>query len=308
MAAPFPSIKMRWLIGKFRLVRSFKLAYPLIMMNTFGLSRIFFPSDFSKGSQPAFAHALKLALDAKADLHILHAGPNDEEVHWSDFPHVRPMLERWRLIPEGSSRKAVHESGLRVEKIKKSGNDPVKAILQYLEEYSPDLVVLSTHQRQGLSRLLHRSIAEPIARGARTRTLFVPRRVMGFVSMETGRVRLDNVLIPVDKKPNPQKASDAAKELAGLLGAPQVHFSFFYAGEQTDMPEVDLPLQPGWTREYDAWKGNVVDHILAVGEDRNADLIVMSTAGHHGFLDALRGSTTERVLHGTRCPLLAVPS
>jgi nucleotide-binding universal stress UspA family protein len=32
----------------------------------------------------------------------------------------------------------------------------------------------------------------------------------------------------------------------------------------------------------------------------------MTTEGHHGFMDALRGSTTERVLRAARCPLLAV--
>jgi len=38
------------------------------------------------------------------------------------------------------------------------------------------------------------------------------------------------------------------------------------------------------------------------------DMIGMATAGHHGFLDALRGSTTERVLRRSPCPLLAVPA
>jgi nucleotide-binding universal stress UspA family protein len=36
------------------------------------------------------------------------------------------------------------------------------------------------------------------------------------------------------------------------------------------------------------------------------DLVVMTTAGHHGFMDVLRGSTTERVLRAIPCPLLAV--
>ena len=33
----------------------------------------------------------------------------------------------------------------------------------------------------------------------------------------------------------------------------------------------------------------------------------MPTAGHQGFLDALRGSTTERALRHAPCPVLAVP-
>ena len=37
------------------------------------------------------------------------------------------------------------------------------------------------------------------------------------------------------------------------------------------------------------------------------DLLVLATQGHQGFLDALRGSTTERVVRGARCPVLAIP-
>jgi nucleotide-binding universal stress UspA family protein len=41
---------------------------------------------------------------------------------------------------------------------------------------------------------------------------------------------------------------------------------------------------------------------------QQANLIAMPTAGHHGFLDAVRGSTTERVLRHAPCPVLAVPA
>ncbi|MFA9561341.1 MAG: universal stress protein [Nitrospirota bacterium] len=34
----------------------------------------------------------------------------------------------------------------------------------------------------------------------------------------------------------------------------------------------------------------------------------MPTQGHNGFLDALRGSTTERVIREARGPILAVPT
>lgn len=36
------------------------------------LSSVFHPTDFSPASEVAFAHALRLALDAKAELHIMH--------------------------------------------------------------------------------------------------------------------------------------------------------------------------------------------------------------------------------------------
>jgi nucleotide-binding universal stress UspA family protein len=48
--------------------------------------------------------------------------------------------------------------------------------------------------------------------------------------------------------------------------------------------------------------------ILAAGADFDADLIVMTTEGHNSLFDLLRGSTTERVVRGARCPLLAIPA
>ena len=54
--------------------------------------------------------------------------------------------------------------------------------------------------------------------------------------------------------------------------------------------------------------GDVVSTILQAADEQQADLIAMPTAGHQGFLDALRGSTTERVLRHAPCPVLAVPA
>jgi nucleotide-binding universal stress UspA family protein len=38
-----------------------------------------------------------------------------------------------------------------------------------------------------------------------------------------------------------------------------------------------------------------------------AGLIVMTTDGPEGFLDALRGTTSERVLREARCPVANLP-
>ena len=52
----------------------------------------------------------------------------------------------------------------------------------------------------------------------------------------------------------------------------------------------------------------IVEGILRAAEVGPADLLVLTTQGRRGFLDALRGSTTERVVRGARCPVLAVPA
>jgi nucleotide-binding universal stress UspA family protein len=52
--------------------------------------------------------------------------------------------------------------------------------------------------------------------------------------------------------------------------------------------------------------GPVVQSIVDAAVEFDTDLIGMPTAGHHGVLDALRGSTTERVIRHAPCPVLAL--
>src|SRR5262245_40899217 len=105
-------------------------------------NHIFHPSDFSPASEVAFAHALKLALIARAELRMMHVAADVEDLHWSDFPGVRATLARWGLLPEGSLREAVGQLGLNIGKILYPGADPVDAMLHYLNAHPPDLVVL----------------------------------------------------------------------------------------------------------------------------------------------------------------------
>ena len=277
-------------------------------MNPQPFEHVFHPTDFSRGDSGALAHALRVALSAQGKLHLLHVGTPDEDVHWEDFPHVRNWLEAWRIIPPGSSHEAVLQTGLHLRKIRRKSTDPVPCILEFMEDNTPDLVVLATHQRQGLLRWFHKSVAEPVARRSHVLSLFVPRRVQGFVSPYTGEVHLQNIVVPVDHTPNPAAGLAGLRRLLTTLNVSATSVSLVHAGPDAAMPKIDFELPPGWSVDRSCWEGEPVDHILRVAEDRDADLIVMTTEGRTGFLDAIRGSTTERVLRGARCPVLAVPA
>ena len=269
---------------------------------------IFHPSDFSPASESAFAHALKIALVTKAHLQVMHVAHSGEDVHWTDFPRVRETLERWNILPEGSRKEDVAALlNLRVEKIIARGDDPVQSILRHVRDSQVDLVVLATHQREGLARWLHGSIAEPVVRQLKTMTLFVPSTGKGFVSLSDGAVKLEKVLVPIDRIPDPQSALDDAVALVSGLGCEQGTFVLVHVGAEAAMPAVKLPQREGWTWQKIIREGGVVEEIHRLERDWSADLMVLVTQGHRGFMDALRGSTTERVLRGARCPVLAVP-
>jgi nucleotide-binding universal stress UspA family protein len=117
---------------------------------------------------------------------------------------------------------------------------------------------------------------------------------------------LRRILIPIDHRPKPELAIDIAFTFARLLGSVDCQFTLVHVGNPSNMPVVDTPMHAGWAWEKVVRQGDVVKEILDLERERSADLIVMTTQGHDGFLDALRGSTTERVLRGARCPLLAI--
>lgn len=273
------------------------------------IEAILHPTDFSETDFGAIAHALKIALAARGRLTYLHVGPKGTEVDWSEFPQTRKILADWGVIPENAGHDDVLRVGLSVRKSLRKGDDIVAEIGGEIRKGGADIIVLATHQRQGIARWLKKPLAETIAREIRRPTLFVPRQIEGFVNQETGHAHLQNILIPVTEAPDPTAAIEAAVGLALVVATGPVTLTLLHVGDEADQPELELPkLRAGWKFERVSRDGAVVDAILDESEEIPADLIAMTTVGREGFLDALRGTTTEQVLRGAKCPLLAVPA
>lgn len=271
---------------------------------------IFHPTDFSPASNVAFEHALALALGNRSTFSILHAETRKADApSWSEFPHVRETLERWEKLPKGSPQSAVgNKLGVHAKKIERDSKDPSGSIAGFLEHNPADLIVLATEGREGLPRWINPSFSESLARRSRVPTLFLPKGTRRFVAELTGHVTLKRVLIPVDHRPNPQFAIDAAGGLMASLGVEDATIEALHINDQDRMPPIIPPAQAGLTFERRIQDGGAVDVILDRAADSQADMIVMATEGRHGFLDALRGSTTEQVLRRAPCPVFAIPS
>jgi len=271
------------------------------------LQQVFHPSDFTPASEPAFVHALKAALVAKADLTILHVSPT-RELEWTEFPGVRATLERWGLLPKHSSQADVSKLGIGVKKVQTTHDDPVESVTAYLNTHNTDLIVLATDQHKGKVQWLSKSVAAPIARKSHQMTLFLPKGVDGFVSVRDGSISLRSILIPVATSPPAQAAVQAAVRIVSQLNCPSGVFTLLHVGDKKDMPDVRLPELPGWSWNTVVRTGDVVDVITETALEVKAGLIALTTEGRHGFLDALRGSHSERILQKAPCPLLAIPA
>jgi nucleotide-binding universal stress UspA family protein len=269
------------------------------------IDSIFHPSDFSEASEIAFVHALKIALVTKAALTMLHVDPG-YDADWSDFPGVRATLERWGLIPPNSAKSAVTDLGIAVQKIIATSRSPVRASLDFLDRHPADLIVLAVHQYEGRMRWQHKRVAEPIAHATGAMTLYLPHGVTGFVSREDGSVSLSNILIPVAGKPRPEPAVAAVGRLIRGLQLASGKVRLVHVGPGEEMPPFQIPEEPGWNWTAHELEGEPAEVIVQTAAAASSDLIVMTTEGPHGFLDALRGSTSARVLRECRCPMLTL--
>jgi nucleotide-binding universal stress UspA family protein len=268
------------------------------------LRAIAHPTDFSAASTTAFAHALRIALTAKCPLYILHVSTDAEVDDWATFPRVRQTLAQWGLMDAHESPAAIAEKlGVKVIKAEMMPMGTVHGILHFLHDHPADLIVLATEGREGLTRLRHPSEAEALARAAKIATLFVPAQARHFVDPIGGKLHLHRVLIPVDQAPAPDGAVRAILDFAQALAGDAAEARLLHVGDEApQLAQPDgraLPVTPS--------QGDVVEAIVKAANDWRADLIGMPTAGHHGFLDGLRGSTTERVLRQAPCPVLTVP-
>ena len=118
------------------------------------------PTDLSPQGTAAFEHALSLALANRCRLDVLHVDEPGEHPDWADFPQVRQTLERWGVLPRGAPIEAIRETaGIEVRKVGIHDRDPVVGMSRYLEEHPANLIVMASHGRAGIDRLLNSSVS-----------------------------------------------------------------------------------------------------------------------------------------------------
>jgi nucleotide-binding universal stress UspA family protein len=274
------------------------------------VTSVLHPTDFSVASQRAFAHALAISLVRQTELIVLNVSRDRDAEHAPErFPQVRETLERWGRIAPGSPDSAVvDELNIRVNYVTLHGDDPGVAIMRYLDKDPVDMLVLATEGRKGLPQWLAPSVAESLARSSKVISLFVPGHAQrDLVALADGHLTLRNIVVPVDHRPDPAAALEFARRTAVAAGQGKVTITLLHIGDE-HFPRPKLASGAAWSWRLETVAGEPVDVILRTAHRVRAELIIMTTAGREGVLDALRGSTTEQVLRQAPCPLMAVPA
>lgn len=298
-----------------------------------GFRSILVAADFSDSSRQAFHAACALAREDKTRIFVLHVlDPRSAE----QGQGIEPAAHALAPTAENGLREAVKER-LRREyapshpvdaEYRVAAGAPADAILRTSDELGCDLIVLGTHGRTALRRLLAGSVAETVLRHGRCPVLVL--RTTGRPATRETRAEeatglgIGCILHPTDFSAASEPALRVARNLARDQGARLVLLHVIPVEVfPSEVPPMPIDLAPYRTElgmrqaqlegpdlkgsvESILREGDVADQVLQTAAEVHCDLIVMGTHGRSGVGRVLMGSAAEAVLRRSRCPVLAV--
>jgi nucleotide-binding universal stress UspA family protein len=182
---------------------------------------------------------------------------------------------------------------------------PAEAILDMAKATDADLIVIGTHGRTGLRRVILGSVAEKVLHHTERTVLCIPPNA----SPSIGKI-----LCPVNFTPVARAALEEAASLAGAFDADllvvhvtdAIDHASDVAGEFGAWMEPHVRDRCRYSHVVAA--GDAAEETIRLARAAHADLIVLGTQ-HKRFADAtVIGTTTERVMRLANIPVMAVVS
>lgn len=281
------------------------------------ISKIAVGVDFSPESQRAVDHAMMVARQNGAALTLIHAAtiPLPHSVS-PDDPYAALLRERLAEDRKslGELRERLTGQGVEVSQVIADGKaDP--ALADTARELGADLVVVGTHGRSGVRRLLLGSVAEKTVRLASSSVLVVRGDV------PVGGYR--RVVVGSDFSPTAWRALERALELTAAGG--HVHVVYAWQAQYVELDltgriaeslleraqlEIEanrervmtMPRREGVTVALDLAGG--VPFVVLDDRSRDAQLVVVGSHGRRGLRRLLLGSVAEATVRHARCSVL----
>ncbi len=281
--------------------------------------KILCPLDFSPGSQQALYSAMQLAVADGAELVLLHAWSIPTMAYATDLGVPADVVQHTlddATVELAAAVAAASAVGVNRVTPRLVVGAPTASILAACRE-GVDLLVIGTHGRSRISRILLGSVAEYVVRRAPCPVLTVRP------DARVGPYR--DVLCPVDFSAESHRAMVLAASLAPSAGITLMHVLEARSSADRDDHVGHSPYEGGGTAEslqLQAWAeelrtltavpvvtstrvGSPGPEIARALDNRpSPDLVVMGSHGRTGFARAMLGSIAETTVLHAPCPVL----
>jgi nucleotide-binding universal stress UspA family protein len=297
------------------------------------LQRILCTTDFSEASNRSVVFGQLLAQEFGATLYVCHIIDLSSVAIYGEF-QVDPVgqQERIRVDAEDQLQQLLGSLPVQWESIIEVGQ-PSEEIGRIVEEKQIDLVISATRGRTGLKRLILGSVTERLMRSLTCPLLVVRSKDPAPPDPSAQSIPLGKILIGCDFSGDSRLAVEYGLSLAQEFEAelhlvhviaPPTYPEFLKTGASAahgiqDQVLSDLLTQklqdlvPGearnWCRLHTALlEGPPYQELIDYADRQSMDMIVMGMRGHGLVRTLLLGSTTDRVVRHTPCPVLVVSS
>jgi nucleotide-binding universal stress UspA family protein len=295
------------------------------------IKRVLCPIDFSECSRHALHHAVAVSRWYDSSLTVVHVVAN---LPTMDVPGVPlSVVDRERVMAEMRCFASPIPPEIRTSFLVREASDIRRQILAEARALMSDLIVIGSHGRSGLERLLLGSVAENVVRKSPCPVMVVPPRAedaAGAGLVHGGRPR---ILCAVDFSEASLGALEYAMSLAEEADAnltlvhslevppellehipvpPDFDVDQCHAAARAACLQRLRELIPPSVRTYCqvdtvAAEGAAYRQILRLSAEQKTDLIVMGVHGRGAVDLLLFGSNSARVIRAAACPVLIVP-
>ncbi len=289
-------------------------------MAHFKRAPILVPTDYSEASLRAVRVALSVA-PSPDDVTIVHV--YDEVsligVGWENI--ISEDTKRQEGLSQMADWLTEHDiHGVRREVLI---GDAGLEIADYSTDNNIGLVVMPSHGRTGIKRLLLGSVAERVVRYCDCPVLVLRHEESEALPHATDWLPRKKVLAPIDFSPSTPMALETAIQLVDsrtdidaitvIPPLDHIYGGMMGRGAQKDDNRLDERQQ--YIERYlgehgfdiiraHALLGDPGTAIVDYANEHGVDLVVIPSHGYHGMDRLVLGSTAERVLRHAECPVL----
>jgi nucleotide-binding universal stress UspA family protein len=295
------------------------------------IKKILFPTDFSRCSEQALAHAVFLAEKYNSEIHVLHVitqYADQPAAVVKEIKETEVSIRKFEIVAEKKLNKLIgsqKNKGLKIIKHCMRGISAATTILDYSVDKNIQLIVMGTHGRRGIEHFLLGSTAEEVVRMAHC-PVFTIREMKRLKPVK----KVNNILVPIDFSEYSRKALVYASEIAKSYDA---RLQVLHVIEETMHPALSMwgdlsiyDLVPDIINEcrnrtekmlkevvpakikFNIYVqvGHTASDIIEFSKENSTNLIVIATHGLTGLEHMLLGSITEKVVRMAPCPVFTV--
>ena len=283
------------------------------------LDQIMVATDFTQASETATAYASALAKHYAAKLTVVNVVDLSMSTQ-SEKALVGIPVDRMRHDSAENVQRVVADlatGGVKAQGKSLEGHNPGAELLKFSEYMKTDLLVIGTHSKTGLKKMILGSFAEGIVHHANCPVFAVGPHVK---PPTEGGLTFGTIVFATDFHHSSVEKAGLALAFAKDSSARiyMCHVLAHTPNDLVDSLDLQFKAEKGLSRLIPAaafeWcdpeclvdYGDVPEHILGLAQRVNADLIVLGARRTVNWRTHLTAGTVGQILSRSTCPLLTI--